>query len=297
MRRTEAAIGKLADLRREYIFVDDNSTDNSVEILKELQATHPISIIRMSRNFGYTPCVLAGFSRAKGDAVVYMDADLQDPPEIIPEMVERFQAGADVVHTTRTRREGEGLLKVWSTRIAYRVINYFSDIQLPENSGDFKLLSRKVVDEITRLREVDPYMRGLSVWVGYRQEFVYYNREKRWRGTTKFPLFSKGPMNEFVRGLTAFSAAPLYISFFLGTLTTFLAAILIAYAAVTKLLGTATPGISGVLVAVAFFGGVVLMTNGIIGLYVARIYYETKRRPRYVIREVLDYKKGALEGP
>ena len=166
--------------------------------------------------------------------------------------------------------------------------DYFSDIQLPENTGDFKLLSRKVFQEIAKLKELDPYMRGLSVWVGYRQEYVLYRRERRWRGETKFPLFAKGPVKEFIRGLTAFSAAPLYISLFLGIVTSLFAVVLAVYALITKLIGTATPGVSSVLISVALFGGAILITNGIIGLYVARIYYEIKGRPRYIIREIFD---------
>ncbi len=287
VRRVDAVVRGIADVQHQLIFVDDDSTDKSVELLSELQEKHPITIISMSRRFGVTPCILAGLAHAKGDAVICMDADLQDPPEIIPQMVQCFRDGADVVHTTRTHREGEGAVKMWVTKRAYRLINYFSDIQLPENTGDFKLLSRKVVQEILNLKEYDPYMRGLSVWVGYRQDFVPYRREPRWAGKTKFPLFSKGPAREFIRGLTAFSAAPLYISFILGIATSIFAVGLIGYAIITKLAGTATPGVSSVLIAVAFFSGIVLMTNGVIGIYIARIYYEVKGRPRYIIKEVI----------
>ena len=284
--KVAGAIQNIPDVRYELIFVNDDSTDKSLSILVDLQATFPITIVNMSRRFGVTPCVLAGFAQSRGDAVVYMDADLQDPPEIIPEMIKAFRAGAEVVHTTRTHRDGESALKMWVTRKAYRFINYFSDIYLPENTGDFKLLSRKVIDEILRLKEYDPYMRGLSVWVGYRQDFVYYRREPRWKGQTKFPLLSKGPVREFMRGLTAFSAAPLYLALFFGAITSLLAVGLILYAVVTKITGSAVPGVSGVLIAVAFFSGIILITNGVLGIYVARIYYEVKGRPQYIIKDV-----------
>jgi dolichol-phosphate mannosyltransferase len=241
----------------------------------------------MSRRFGVAPCVMAGLAHATGDAVIYRDADLQDPPELIPEMVKRFREGAEVVHTTRTHRDGESKAKSWATKAAYRVINYFSEIPLPENTGDFKLLSQKVVREILKLPEYDPYMRGLSVWVGYHQDFIYYRRQSRFAGHTHFPLFGKGPVREFIRGLTAFSAAPLYLSFYVGSLTCLIAIGFIVYAIVTKLAGLATPGVSGVLVAVAFFSGIILVTNGLIGLYVARIYNEVKRRPPYIIKNVI----------
>ncbi len=286
--RVTGAVRDIPDTEYELIFVNDDSTDRSLSILEVLQSTFPITIVNMSRRFGVTPCVLAGLAQSRGDAVVYMDADLQDPPELIPEMVKVFRTdAAEVVHTTRTHRDGESALKMWVTRKAYRFINYFSDVQLPENTGDFKLLSRKVVNEILRLREYDPYMRGLSVWVGYRQQFVYYRREPRWKGQTKFPLLSRGPITEFTRGLTAFSAAPLYLALFLGAITSLLAVGLVLYAIVTKLTGSAVPGVSGVLIAVAFFSGIILMTNGVLGIYVARIYYEVKGRPQYIIKNVL----------
>ena len=289
VRRVDAAVTGIEGIKYEMVFVNDDSTDRSLELLSNLQKRYPIKIINMSRRFGVTPCVLAGFSHARGDAVVYMDTDLQDPPELIPEMVALFLDGADVVHMTRTHRDGESAAKMWLTKQAYRVINFFSDVRLPENTGDFKLLSRRVVQEILKISEYDPYMRGLSVWVGYRQEFIHYRRELRLGGKTHFPLFGKGPIREFVRGLTAFSAGPLYLSFFFGLFTTLFCCGLILYAVVTKLLGIAVPGISGVLIAVALFSGIIMISNGLIGLYVARIYNEVRGRPRYIIRNVIPF--------
>jgi len=287
VRRVADVTDGMTDIEYEIIFVNDDSTDNSLELLQELQKKYPITIINMSRRFGVTPCVLAGFAQAKGEAIVYFDTDLQDPPELVPQLVEKFRQGAEVVHTTRTSRKGEGKFKLWLTRQAYRVINLFSDIELPENTGDFKLLSARVVKHVLALDEYDPYMRGLSIWVGFKQDFVYYERDPRWGGETKFPVLSRGPAKEFVRGLTAYSAAPLYVSFIIGLLTCLFALGLIIYALVTKLLGVSAPGASSVLIAVAFFSGIVLITNGVIGIYIARIYYEVKNRPRYIIREIL----------
>ncbi len=279
-------VGSMNHINHEMIFVNDDSNDNSVEILKTFQDQHPITIINMSRRFGVTPCVLAGFAHAQGDAVIYMDSDLQDPPEIIPEMVEKFLSGAEVVHTSRSHRDGENFLKMWITQNAYKMINRFSQIDLPENTGDFKLLSRRAVREVLSLTEYDPYMRGLSVWIGHRQDFVYYRREPRWKGRTKFPVFSRGPIGEFIRGLTAYSAAPLYLSLILGLITCAFSVIAIIYALVTKILGVSAPGTSSVLIAVAFFCGIILVTNGVTGIYLARIYYETKKRPRYIIESI-----------
>lgn len=289
IRRVTDVSNNIYDCSYEMIFVNDASTDKSLEILLQLQKDYPITIVNMSRRFGVTPCVLAGLAYAKGDAVVYMDSDLQDPPELVSEMVSRFRNGAEVVHTTRTHRDGEGPLKMWATKKAYKIINYFSDIDLPENTGDFKLLSSRVVRKILELKEYDPYMRGLSVWVGFKQEFILYRREARFGGATKFPLFSKGPIREFSRGLIAYSAAPLLISFSLGLIVSLLSIVLIAWALLTKLMGIAAPGASSVLIAIAFFSGAILMSNGIIGIYISKIYYEAKGRPRYIIESVSEH--------
>jgi glycosyltransferase involved in cell wall biosynthesis len=290
VKRVHNTVISMDDVQYEMIFVNDDSTDRSLQLLMELQSTYPISIINMSRKFGVAPCVLAGMAHSRGDAVIYMDSDLQDPPEIIPHMVQKFQEGSEVVHTTRLQRAGENPAKMAITALAYRIINYLSDISLPVDTGDFKLLSSKVVKELVSLKEFNPYLRGLAVWVGYRQAFVFYHREPRFKGKTKFPLFSKGPVKEFLKGLTAFSSAPLYLSFILGAITIFLAFGLIVYAVVTKLLGISAPGVSSVLVAIAFFSGVILMTNGFLGLYIAQIYYEVKGRPRYIIKSIIESK-------
>ena len=156
----------------------------------------------MSRNFGVGPCVLAGFKNSKGDAVIYMDSDLQDPPEIIRELVIEHEKGSEIVHTIRTKRLGESKIKMFLTVIAYKIINYFSDIPLDVNAGDFKLISRKALDKILELSEFRPYIRGLSVWVGYKQAKIYYVREGRSSGISKFSLFGSGPINEFLTGIT-----------------------------------------------------------------------------------------------
>jgi polyisoprenyl-phosphate glycosyltransferase len=288
VRRTSEVANSIDDLQYEMIFVNDASTDKSVELLLGLQETHPITIITMTRKFGVTPCVLAGFHHTKGDAVIYMDSDLQDPPELITEMVEKFRGGADVVHMTRTEREGEGFLKLWTTKKAYKIINYFSDIHLPEDTGDFKLLSFKVIQQILKLKEYDPYMRGLSVWVGYKQEFINYKRLPRWGGETKFPIYDSAHVKEFLRGLTAYSATPLYIAFYVGLMTILISVCLTLWAIVSKLLEISSPGTSGILIAISFFSGVILMTNGLIGIYIARIFYEVKERPRYIISSIIE---------
>jgi len=288
--RTSTTLQGITDTNYELIFVNDASTDNSLTLLLELQEHFPITIINMSRNFGVTPCVLAGMAQSKGDLVVYLDSDLQDPPELIPLLLKRYLEGAEVVHTTRSSRDGETWLKLFLTKYAYRIINAFSEINLPLNTGDYKLLSRRVVNEILQLKEYDPYMRGLSVWVGFSQAFVQYNRSPRHSGFTKMPLFGKGPLKEFIRGLTSYSAFPLYLSFLLGMIVTLISAFVIAWALITKLLGLAPPGVSSLLIAISFFSGVILITNGIMGLYISKMYYELKSRPKYIIKDILNKK-------
>ena len=299
-RRVDAALRSLPDVEHEMIFVDDASTDGSLALLQELRARHPITIVRMSRQFGNTPCVLAGMAQARGDAVVYMDADLQDPPELIPELVEKYRAGVEVVHTVRTHRDGEGWLKLRLTSLGYRIIRLFSDLDLHDNAGDFKLLSRRALRTLLSLQEQDPYMRGLSAWIGFRQAFVSYRRQPRHAGRSHFTLFSKAHARELVRGVTTFSAAPLYLSLYLGLATCLVSLVLMFYAIATKLSGSATPGAPGILIAVAFFNGVILLTNGVIGLYVARIYNEVKGRPRYIVSEIIPAEPsaaGAAQAP
>jgi glycosyltransferase involved in cell wall biosynthesis len=196
VRRVSEAFKSIDAVDYELVFVNDMSSDNSFDILSNLQKLFPITIINMSRRFGVTPCIIAGLQSCRGDAVIIMDADLQDPPELIPELIKRYKMGSDVVHTTRMLRRGENFFKMQITKFAYKCINFLSDIDLPQNTGDFKLLSRRVVDHIINLKELDPYMRGVSVWVGYNQDYVYYERDARWSGATKFPLLSKGPVLE-----------------------------------------------------------------------------------------------------
>jgi len=286
VRRTALAINSLsADY--ELIFINDCSNDNSLAVLLNLQQNYPIIILNTSRRFGVTPCVLAGLEYSKGDIVIYLDADLQDPPELIPDLVYQYHQGYDVVHTTRTHRKGESKLKLIITNMAYKFINLLSEIDLPINTGDFKLLSRKVVNEILKLKEYDPYMRGLSVWVGYNQGFVKYERDERYAGTAKFSLLSSGPVKEFLRGLTSYSAFPLYISFILGLIVIFISILLIIWTLVVKFLGLTTPGSASILIAISFFSGIILITNGLMGLYLSKMFYDLKGRPRYIIKEVL----------
>ena len=219
IKRVDESVKKLNNYNYELIFVNDASDDESEKILEEHQNKFPITIINMSRTFGVGPCVLAGFKHANGDCVVYMDSDLQDPPEILNKLIEKYEEGADIVHTIRTKRLGEPKLKLFLTKIAYKVINFLSDIKLPIEAGDFKLISKKALVKILDQKEFRPYIRGLSVWVGFKQDYVRYVRESRFKGKTKFPLLSAGPVTQFISGITAYSLKPLYFGIIVGMIS------------------------------------------------------------------------------
>ena len=280
---------KIENWNYELIFVNDNSTDGSEKVLIKSQKSFPITIINMSRNFGVGPCVIAGFKHSKGDAIVYMDSDLQDPPEVIKELIQEYETGSEIVHTVRTKRLGESKIKLFITNIAYKLINFFSDIPLPINAGDFKLISKKALNHILELKEFRPYIRGLSVWVGFKQSRVYYIREARGSGTSQFSLFGSGPINEFITGLTSHSLKPLYIGIILGFVSILISLILIAQTIYAKLNDIAAIGSSSILITISFFSGIILFTQGIIGIYIARIFEQVRGRTRYIIKDIKNH--------
>jgi len=290
--RLDAAITS-AGLDYELVFVNDASTDRSLAILEERRASNPrIKILNMSRRFGVAPCVMAGFQYARGDAVVYMDTDLQDPPELIPTLVAKWREGADVVYTVRTDRQGESRVKLALTRAAYRAIQRASSIALPVEAGDFKLLSRRVVDELLRLGEQDLYMRGLVTWVGFRQVAVPYERQPRGAGVTHFPLLgSMGPITTFVAGFTSFSHAPLVLSLLLGIAFGAAAKLTILGMIVAWAVGS-PPSQTAVLVAIGVLCWATLLFGiGVLGLYLARIHREALGRPRYIVESAIGFEQ------
>jgi glycosyltransferase involved in cell wall biosynthesis len=286
IKRIQTTFSKIDSCKYELIFVNDCSDDKSEKILLDLQKSNPIKIINMTRTFGVGPCVLAGFREAKGDAIIYMDSDLQDPPEIIPDLISEYEKGSEIVHTVRTKRHGESFFKMLITKMAYRIINYLSEIPLPTEAGDFKLISRTALKKILLQNEFRPYIRGLSIWVGYKQSFVKYERDPRADGESKFPLFSKGPITEFISGITSYSLKPLYLGVVLGFISLIFSIILILYALYSKFSGVAAPGSTGIIITISFFSGILLFTMGIIGIYLARIFEQTKGRDQYVIKDI-----------
>ena len=290
VKRISNTMQKIDSWKYELIFVNDDSTDNSEQILINLQKNHPIKIINMSRKFGIDPCVLAGFRNCSGDAIVYLHTDQQDPPELIPDLIKKHEEGNEIVHTIRTKRKGEGKFRMLVTKIAYKIINILSDINLPVQAGDYKLISRKALNEILKQKEFRPYVRGLSIWVGFKQDFIFYEREARGKGESKMPLLSAGPITDFINGVTSYSLKPLYFGVFFGFLSIIICFLLIIYALFLKFNDLAVPGSTSIIITISFFSGIILFTLGIIGIYLARIFEQTKGRDQYVIKEIKDYK-------
>ena len=287
--RLRAVCKEMGLKSHEFVFVNDCSTDRSLEILlREQQSGGDIVIVNTSRRFGVSECVMAGFSESRGDYVVYMDADLQDPPELIPDMMElALRERAEVVYTTRRRRDGETWIKLQITKFGYWLLKTFSSIEIPYNSGDFKLLSRRVVGEVLRLKEQKPFMRGLVTWVGFKQAQLFYDRAPRAAGETKFPVFSKKVIYNFLdSALISFSDAPLKAALGMGIVITGGAVLLFVWILVQKMIGWALPGWTAVMATMLVLGGVQLFILGIIGLYIHTIYLQVKGRPLFIVDRV-----------
>jgi len=281
----------LTDLegRYEIVYVDDGSRDRTLLILESIQATDlAVRVLSFSRNFGHQMAVSAGIDHAQGDAIVLIDADLQDPPELIRAMVEKWREGYDVVYGQRHSREGESYFKVATARLFYRFINRLSDVPIPLDTGDFRLMSRQVVNVLKRMPERDRFIRGMVSWVGYRQCALPYERARRYAGVSKYPLRK---MVAFATdGILSFSIKPLRLATTVGFLTSGLAILGILYALVLRLWTSYwVSGWTLLIISVLFLGGVQLICLGIIGEYVGRIYSESKRRPLYLIGEALGF--------
>lgn len=273
----------------EILFVDDGSQDHTQDVLTMIQLGDPyVRVLRLSRNFGHQIAVTAGLEEASGDAVVIIDADLQDPPEIIPEMIHRWREGNHVVYGTRSEREGEGKFKLWTAKLFYRIINRLSDTKIPVDAGDFRLLDRRVVDVLKAMPERARFLRGMVSWAGFRQTSVSYQRAPRHAGESKYPL---AKMIHFaLDGIISFSLVPLKLAIWTGFLSIWIAVAGIIVAVVDRFLEkNLTRGWASLFVAVLFMGGIQLVSLGIIGEYLGRIYTEVKRRPLYLVEERLGF--------
>jgi dolichol-phosphate mannosyltransferase len=268
----------------ELIVVDDGSRDETPVILAEFAAADPrIKVVTLSRNFGHQMAITAGLDHASGDAVVMIDADLQDPPELIPSMVDHWRAGSDVVYTTRTERTGESRFKLTTARWFYSILGRVADVPLVANAGDFRLLDRRALDALLTMRERNRYLRGMTSWVGFTQTALPYVREARHAGETKYPL--RKMVHFALDAIASFSNVPLQLATVAGFVCAALAFLAIPVAVAFKIFGNFIPGITTTVVAVLLLGGFQLIAIGLIGEYVGRIYDEVKRRPLYIVRD------------
>ncbi|HEU4850905.1 MAG TPA: glycosyltransferase family 2 protein [Telluria sp.] len=295
MRRLAAFCSELTDMDVELIFVDDGSTDGTRDILKRLAAEDPhVRMIGFARNFGHQIAVTAGIDAACGDAVVLIDADLQDPPEVVHQMIAKWREGFDVVYGTRTDRAGESVFKVATARAFYRILNSLSDVPIPLDTGDFRLMSREVVDTLKSMPERDRFVRGMVSWIGFRQAPLPYQRAERFAGHTKYPL--KKMLRFATDGILSFSTKPLQASVALGMTCAILAMLGITYALFLRIFTDIwVEGWTALMIAVLFIGGVQLISVGILGEYVGRIYNEIKKRPLYVVQEYCGF--ACTSGP
>ena len=290
--RLTSVLRGMSGVDYELIFVNDGSRDRTQEILAELQLFDPRSrVLLLSRNFGHQIAVTAGLAEAAGDAVVIIDADLQDPPEVIPQMLQLWRDGNEVVYGIRIERDGESRFKLWTAKVFYRLINRLSETKMPLDAGDFRLLDRKVVEVIKAMPERARFLRGMVSWAGFRQVAVPYDRAARHAGESKYPLMKM--IHFAMDGIISFSLVPLKLAIWTGFLAIWIAVAGIIVAVVDRLLDkNLTRGWASLFVAVLFMGGVQLVSLGILGEYLGRIYTEVKRRPLYVVQERLGFPAG-----
>ncbi|MEN4011058.1 MAG: glycosyltransferase family 2 protein [Bellilinea sp.] len=269
----------------EMILINDGSVDDSAEIIRELARNDPrVRAVIFARNFGHQIAVTAGLDYSRGDAVIIIDADLQDPPEVILDLIEKWRAGYEVVYAVRAEREGETFFKKITASLFYRIIYRITDVKIPMDTGDFRLMDRKVVKVLNTMREHHRFLRGMAAWVGFRQTGVYYKRAARFAGETKYPL--RKMLKLALTAITGFSYFPLQMATYLGFVTAGIAILAIPVVAVMRFVQTqAFFGQATTLIAVLFFGGVQLICLGILGEYIGRIYDEAKGRPLYIVRE------------
>ena len=276
----------------EIVYVNDGSTDDTLDRIYELrQQDDSITLIDLSRNFGKEIALTAGLHKAAGDAVIVIDADLQDPPELIPELIAEWQNGYDVVYAQRTHRRGESLLKRTTAHFFYRIIQRVNKVAIPEDTGDFRILSRRAVNALNSFGEQHRLMKGLFAWIGYKQKAVRYQRDPRRAGKTKWNYWRL--WNLALEGITSFTIAPLKISTYLGLLTASGAFAYGIYMIIDTLLyGNPVPGYPSLIVIILMLGGAQLVAIGILGEYLGRIFNETKHRPLYFINEYLPGAQG-----
>lgn len=273
----------------ELVFINDGSRDKTAQLTADIaEKDKHVRLICFSRNFGHQIAITAGMDYAKGDAVVIIDADLQDPPEVIPLMVEKWKEGYHVVYGKRTKRHGETMFKKVTAKVFYRFLQRMTQVDIPTDTGDFRLIDRKVCDAMKKLREQNRYVRGLVSWVGFKQYALEYVRDERFAGETKYPL--KKMIRLAMDGIASFSYKPLKLATMVGFALTGISFLYLLFVVLQKLFGTPTvAGWASILAVQLFFNGVILIILGIIGSYIGRIYEESKGRPLYIVQEEIGF--------
>ncbi len=278
----------------EIIFINDGSKDKTRELLSAIaNQDKTVKIIHFSRNFGHQAGVSAGVNICTGDIAIIIDADMQDPPELFPEMLKiHREQGANVVYGVRRSRRGESLFKIITAKIFYRIINLLSDTELPSDTGDFRLIDRKVIDEFKKLDEKNKYIRGIIAWIGFKQVSFLYDREPRMDGETKYPL--RKMFSFATNGLLYFTTKPLSIAIAFGFINTIIGLLLAAYVLIAKLFDTThtVQGWASTLIIIIFFGGIQLLSVGLLGKYIGSIFEEVKKRPEYIIESTQNIGQG-----
>ncbi|MBF0518563.1 MAG: glycosyltransferase family 2 protein [Nitrospirae bacterium] len=277
-------------LSYEIICVNDGSDDDTlVRLQKERQNNHAIAIIDLSRNFGKELALTAGLNFSRGNAVIPIDSDLQDPPELIISMIAKWREGYDVVYAVRSSRSGESFMKRLTAKMFYNTINYITDIDIPRDTGDFRLLDRRVVDVLNKIPENTRFMKGLFAWVGFKQTGIFFDRDPRFSGETKWNYWKL--WNFAIDGITLFSATPLKVWTYAGFSIALLSLLFAVFVIIKTLVkGIDVPGYASIMVTVLFIGGIQLLSVGIMGEYIGRIYTEAKRRPLYIVNKVYGIK-------
>lgn len=296
-KRVVSNLKKLSDrYSYEIIFINDGSKDSTLKILKKIASNDDnVKIISFSRNFGHQAAVTAGIRNVTGDAVIIMDADLQDPPELFEGMIEKWEEGYEVVYGKRKTREGESIFKLLTARMFYNTLNKLSEIEIPKDTGDFRLVDRKVIDVIASLPEHNKFLRGLFSWVGFSQYAYEYNRVNRVAGKTKYPF--KKMFKLATDGILSFSAKPLKVVGAIGFFSVIVSILILVYSIVSFVfkLNSLTPGWTSIMCTMTFIGGIILISLGMIGEYIARIYEESLGRPEYIIDELINFKGEEYE--
>jgi dolichol-phosphate mannosyltransferase len=287
--RMSAVLKGIKGYEYEIIFVNDGSKDKTLEILEGIaEKDKNVKVISFARNFGHQCAVTAGLQYVTGDAIVIIDADLQDPPELIPDMLKLWEEGNEVIYGKRKTREGESKFKLLTAKMFYKTLNALSDVEIPKDTGDFRLVDRQVVDVINSLPEHNKFLRGLFSWVGFEQKAFEYERKERFAGKTKYPL--KKMLKLASDGIIGFSTKPLKMIGKLGMFTMFISFCLLIYAILSFIFkwNYLTPGWTSIMVVVTFFSSIILISLWMMGEYISRIYDESKARPQYIIKKKIN---------